>query len=282
MASQLADVLNDATQALSIADSDTPRLDARLLIAHALGMQPNELIVATHIEISDEQLDCIRSLILRRREGEPVSRIIGRREFWSLPLMVTPDTLDPRPDSETLVEVSLKIRQEALPRNILDAGTGTGCLLISLLTEWSEAYGIGLDISERALQVAGGNAARLGVRDRCKFVCSNWLTPITGKFDLIVSNPPYIGQSEFGTLSRSVRDYDPQIALLAGEDGLDAYRALIPQCYAGLAPGGHLVVEIGMGQSAAVGAVVSAAGFGTVQTHKDLSGIDRCLSAVKI
>jgi release factor glutamine methyltransferase len=230
-------------------------------------------------------------LIDRRCKNEPIAYITGKKEFWSLDFTVTRDTLIPRPDSETLVEAALgrakKIAGELnkpltlLDIDILDIGVGTACLLVALLKELPAAHAIGVDISEPALKVAQKNAKNNNVDKRVRFMKSNWCDAAEGKFDLIVSNPPYIARSDFTHLMKDVVDYEPALALLAGEDGLDAYRILARQAADKLNAGGYVLFEVGKGQAETVAALLQENGLAIDEIKNDLAGIPRCVVAKK-
>jgi release factor glutamine methyltransferase len=218
---------------------------------------------------------------LARRAGhEPVSRILGHREFWSLDFALGPATLDPRPDSETLVEAALAACPDR-PLRVLDLGTGTGCLLLAVLHDRPAAFGLGVDRSEAAAGTARANARALGLADRAAFLVGDWATALDARFDLILSNPPYIPEAEIAALDPEVRDHDPHLALSGGADGLDAYRDLAVALPGLLVPGGTAVVELGIGQAADVAALFRAAGLDITATPHDLAGIPRCLVAKK-
>jgi release factor glutamine methyltransferase len=227
----------------------------------------------------------IDALAQRRLAREPVARILGRKEFWSLPLDVSAAVLVPRPETETLVEAALDfvvrggLRME--PLRILDVGTGSGALMLALLHELEQAHGTATDISAAALSVARANAKRLNLASRCTFVECNIADGVSGPFDLIVSNPPYIVQAEIATLDPEVRDYDPKLALDGGGDGLDAYRAIARNARRLLAPGGRLIVELGAGQGPAVSALFADVGLKVTGVRDDLAGVPRALSATK-
>jgi release factor glutamine methyltransferase len=207
-----------------------------------------------------------------------MAQILGEREFWSLPFKVTADTLDPRPDSETVVQAALDDLPDHYARlRVLDLGTGTGCLLLALLSELPRAFGVGTDISAGALKVARRNAAALGLSGRVGLVRANWGEGLTGTFDLVVANPPYIADPDFADLEPEVALYEPRIALSGGADGLTCYRALAPQVVRLLAPTGKAVIEIGAGQEQAVRAILQAAGAVWVSSPHDLAGKERCL-----
>lgn len=219
--------------------------------------------------------------MIRRREArEPVARILGRRGFWTLDLQVTTDTLDPRPDSETVVEAVLaRVQDRAAPLRLLDLGTGSGCLLLALLSELPKAWGLGVDRSPGAAMAARANAALNRLDTRTAFVVGNWADALEGRFDVVVSNPPYIEQDAIAGLMPEVRQYDPVAALDGGLDGLDAYRAILADLPRLLAPGAMAAFELGQGQGQAVGAMMGAAGFARIEIRPDLAGIGRCIIA---
>ena len=269
----------DAERRLSAAGLDNARLDARLLVAAALGVEPNALRVAEDRALSADELRRIEDFLSRRIEArEPVSRILGRREFWSLEFRITSAVLDPRPDSETLVEAALALFPErAAPLRVLDLGAGSGCLLLAVLHERPRAAGLGVDASEAALKVAAENAQRLGLAARAQFRAGDWTGGLAERFDLILSNPPYIALSERLSLAPEVLRHDPPGALFAGPDGLDAYRAMLPEIPRLLAPGGAALFEIGATQAAAVANIAHAGGLAVIEARGDLAGRERCL-----
>ena len=248
---------------------------ARALLAHALGLAPDRLILEPDRTVTDAEMARYEALIHRRLEHEPVSRIIGRRMFWGRDFTITPQVLDPRPETEILVEAAL---QGPTPVRLLDLGTGSGILAVTLLAERPALTGIATDLSTEALAVAAANAEAHGVADRLTLVEADWLAGIDGSFDLIVSNPPYIAAAEIAGLEPEVREHDPALALTPGGDGLDAYRAIVPAALARLAAGGRLMVEIGATQGAAVTAMFAAAGYIDVVVLPDLDGRARVVS----
>jgi len=282
----IAQALATATARLAAAGIADPRRDARLLIAAAIEAGPERLIAHPDRVLDGAEAAQADALIARRAAREPVSRILGRREFWSLEFEITPDTLDPRPDSETLVAAVLeRIRTQGLmraPLSVLDLGTGSGCLLLALLSELPAARGLGLDISAAALDVARRNARNLGYLERVHFEIGDWGAGLDGFWQLIISNPPYITEAEIGDLAPEVVRYDPRLALTAGSDGLDAYRELLPQAARLLDRDGILALEVGRGQQEAVTALLVASGFAPLGRYRDLGGIERCLLATRI
>lgn len=265
---------------LKDAGIESAELDARLLIGEVTGLDLTGLIVQAERLLAPDQAELLDGFVARRLAGEPVARILGAREFWGLPLTLSADTLVPRPDTETVVEVALEyLRAEAPARPlILDIGAGSGAILLALLSECPAAFGVATDISLGALRAAQSNAIRLGLSNRAGFAVCDYASALIGPFDLIVSNPPYIPARDIAALDREVRDHDPRRALDGGDDGLDAYRRIVPESMRLLRPGGALVVEFGQGQSDEVAALMRAAGL-TVSgpPRRDLGGIFRAL-----
>ncbi len=265
-----------ATSRLRDAGIDEPRLDATLLLCAAQGIGRTALISAPEAPLAADEAAAFAAMVARRAAHEPVSRILGHREFWSLDFRLSAATLDPRPDSEILVEAVLdRLDDRARPWRLADLGTGSGCLLLTLLHELPQARGLGIDRAPGAVAMAAENAAMLGLAGRAAFREGDWLGGVTDTFDVVLSNPPYIASAEIATLAPEVRLHDPQGALDGGADGLDAYRALLPQAAARLAPGGLCAVEIGHDQAAAVTTLMQAAGFAVEPVLTDLGGRDR-------
>ncbi|MCP4329155.1 MAG: peptide chain release factor N(5)-glutamine methyltransferase [Alphaproteobacteria bacterium] len=259
---------------------DDPRREARLLLSAALDTAPATLLRRPQHRLAPEIAQTFESLLDRRAGREPISQIMGRREFWSLEFAVTPEILTPRPDSETVVEAALAaIDDHDMPLRILDLGTGSGCLLLALLSELPRSRGVGVDISMPACRVAAGNASALGMSDRAKFVADDWGNSLAGPFDLIVANPPYIPSADIAGLMPEVRDHEPRAALDGGDDGLTAYRRLLPFARSLLSPAGSFLVEIGAGQADRVDGLLRAADLEPGPRYRDLAGIDRVLSA---
>lgn len=266
---------------------DSAELDARMLVGAVLDLDLTGVIASAGRLLTPDQSMRLDDLARRRLAGEPVGRLLGYKEFWGLPLKLSAATLVPRPDTETVVELALEILRArphpAQPWRIADIGTGSGAILLALLSELPEACGFGTDISAAALRTAHANAINLGLADRAVFIACDYAAALTGPFDLIVSNPPYIRSAEIGQLATEVRDHDPRQALDGGTDGLDAYRALIPQAARLLAPGGALVVEAGRGQSGDVQDLMTSAGLTVKGAAKaDLAGIHRAVAGLKL
>ncbi|BCP55104.1 release factor glutamine methyltransferase [Kaistia sp. 32K] len=263
----------------------TPALDARVLVAAALGVPPDRLLFLPEDRLlSDAETQAVEASIERRLAGVPVARIVGEREFWGMSFRLSDATLVPRPDTETLVEAALAWidregrRQE--PLRIVDIGTGSGAILIALLSALPNAVGIGVDLSEAAARTARDNAERLGFAERSRFVVGAWSNSC-GRFDVIASNPPYIASDVIPTLDREVRDHDPTLALDGGADGLDAYRAILDDLERVMAPGGATFLEIGFDQADALRALARQAGF-DASVHADLAGHDRIVELHRI
>jgi release factor glutamine methyltransferase len=269
---------------LNEAGVDNPALDARLLTCGAASLKAADLLRDPDFELGAENLARLRAFAARRAiAGEPVSRILGRREFWGLPLAISKDVLDPRADTEILVEAAVTAlsarRGEAL--RVLDLGAGSGAILCALLTEWPNARGVALDLSAAASRLASENLAGCGLASRAKVIVGSWGDALDAQFDVIVSNPPYIASSEIASLSREVRDHDPRLALDGGEDGLDAYRAIAPLLQGSLDRDGRFFLEVGADQAERV---VAAIGWprSEIATHRDLAGHVRVVSGRQI
>ena len=260
-----------ATRALQAAGIEGAAGDARALLAAAMHVSRDRLTLYLGDDL-DAAAARFDAMIARRMAREPVAKIIGRREFWGRSFEVTADVLDPRPETECLIAEALR---GPVPARLLDLGTGSGIIAVTLLAEWPGAQGVATDIGAAALAVAERNAARHGVGARLGFCRSDWFSQVTGMFDLIVSNPPYIAADEMPDLSVEVRDHDPEGALTDGGDGLSAYRAIASGAGAHLRPGGRIALEIGWQQGAQVREILGAAGFAEVKVLPDLDGRDR-------
>ena len=276
----IAECLRAATAVLAEAGVDSARLDARLLLGEVLGRDAGWLFNHGDDSLDEKSEAAFAALIGRRRERQPMSLILGRREFWSLDFTVTRDTLAPRPDSETLIEAVLaELPDRTQPLSLLDLGTGTGCLILALLSELPKARGTAVDIDPATLAVATGNAERLGLSGRASFVRSNWFEKIDGRFDVILSNPPYIKSDDIAGLDPEVARFEPIGALDGGADGLDAYRFLISGADKYLTEEGLIAFEVGAGQAPDVAALLAKAGFASCSIHRDLAGIERSVMA---
>jgi release factor glutamine methyltransferase len=259
---------------------DTPDLDARLIVGHALGLDHRALTDRSARPLTPAETERLDAFTARRLAHEPVSRILGTKEFWSLPLRITPAVLVPRPETETVVEAALAVIERRPSLRIADLGVGSGAILLALLSELPDALGIGTDRDARALAVARDNAERLRLAARTGFVVCDFGAALGGRCDLVVSNPPYIPAAEIATLAPDVRDFDPRLALDGGCDGLAAYRAIAADARRLLAPGGWLAVEIGSGQAEAVTALLARNGLAVADApRRDLAGLPRVVVA---
>ena len=266
---------------------ESAELDARMLTGHVLGLDLTGLITSAQRQLTVDESTRLEDFARRRLAGEPVARILGEREFWGLPLRLSPATLVPRPDTETVVELALELLRAdgatGRPLRIADLGTGSGAILLALLSELPTAAGFGTDISEQALQTAAANAFSAGLAQRATFIACDYASGLAGQFDLIVSNPPYIRAADIAGLAVEVREYDPRAALDGGADGLDGYRVLIRQAAGLLAPGAALVVEAGEGQSGPINTLMTIAGLTPTGAPKaDLAGISRAVAGRKM
>lgn len=281
-----AALLRDAAVRLEAAGVEEARRDARLLLAEALGVETHRLILEPQTNVPPAAADRFAGFVAARAARVPVSRILGRREFWGLTFRLSPATLDPRPDSETLVEAVLKaFPDRTAPLRVLDFGTGTGCLLLAVLSEYPNATGLGIDKAEEAVATASANAADLGLAGRAEIRLGDWGQGLGGQgvgepFDIILSNPPYIEAAVVPALAPEVARHDPLLALAGGADGLDAYRRLLPDVARLLAAQGHAFLELGQGQAADVAALALQCGLMQRALHADLAGIARCLELV--
>lgn len=267
------DVMREAAARLQAAGVEGAWRDVRLLLAHALGVEPVDVILREMDDVEPAGLTAFEAAVRRRETGEPVSRIRGWREFYGRRFHITPDVLDPRPETELLVDVAIA----RLPREgrVLDLGVGSGCILLSVLAERPDTHGVGVDISAAALSVARTNAEALDLAARVEMIEGGWDVNAMGAFDLVVSNPPYIPAVEMEGLAREVINHDPHLALTPGGDGLDPYRAILARVSQLLAPGGWIGFEFGLGQSLAVSDLMTRAGLEQVEVLRDLAGIER-------
>ncbi|MGE0748662.1 MAG: peptide chain release factor N(5)-glutamine methyltransferase [Rhodospirillales bacterium] len=278
MTSTVAAALAAAVARLRAAGIESAAGDARVLIAHALGVDAAAVVGRPERALDAAAAVRFESLVARRARHEPVAYLSGRREFWSLDLAVTPASLIPRPDSETVVEAVLALLPNRdVPLSVLDLGTGSGCLLLALLSELPAARGLGVDVDPDALAVAAENAARLGLAGRAAFRRGDWGAGLDGAFDVVVSNPPYIRHGDIDGLDPDVALFEPRRALDGGADGLDAYRAIAADLPRMVAPGGIAALEVGADQAGAVTALLAGADFLDLGTRCDLAGRPRCV-----
>lgn len=271
---------------MAAAGIESARADARILVSEATGIDRAILIGRSDLDLTDEQIADVQALTARRAQHEPIALILGSKEFWSLDFKVGPATLIPRPDSETLIEAVLDARPDrSRGYRILDLGTGSGCLLLALLSELPNATGLGIDASQGALDIAQGNAEALGLAGRAAFAWGDWISNLDpdrdGPFDIVVSNPPYVTKPDWEQLADDVRLYEPRTALVGGLDGLNPYRAFGPHLPRLLTSDGLFVCEIGAGQAGEVGEILAESGLTVLGARRDLAGIERCLLATR-
>jgi len=271
-----AEALRAALPRLQNAGTEGAGRDLRLLLAFAIGIPPDRVTLVLHDPLSDAAAVRFEAAVQARVSRQPISQIVGGRQFWGRWFRVTPDVLDPRPETETLIAAAL----DGTFSRVLDLGTGSGAILITLLAERRMATGTGVDLSEKALSVAAANAASLAVADRAIFLQSDWLRAVSGPFDLVVSNPPYIAEAEMPGLAPEVLQWEPRLALTPGGDGLAAYRSILRDIRLVLTPPGRVLLETGAGQGDAVAALCRAAGLRAVTVLQDIDGRDRVVSAV--
>ena len=269
--------LGAAGRLLREAGIDTPKLDAGVLMQHVLGAGREALLGERDLPLRPAEARRLAALVRRRAAREPIAYLTGRREFWSLDLAVDRSTLVPRPETETVVEAVLAHAARLPARaRLLDLGTGSGCLLVALLGELGSAAGLGVDVSAAAVSLARANAGRNGVGGRASFIVADWGAPFAGRFDMVVSNPPYVAACDLASLAPEIVRHEPQAALDGGADGYACYRRLAPQIARLLAPGGMAALELGAGMADAVAALFRAAGLVEIGRRRDLAGIERC------
>jgi release factor glutamine methyltransferase len=267
-----------AVARLAAAGIEAPERETRLLLAHALGRAPESLIGQSLIGARPVPPPGFAALLARRAAREPLALILGRREFWSLSFAVSPATLIPRPESETLLEAALAACQDrAVVRRVLDLGTGTGCLLLAALSEFPAAFGLGIDRVAEAAGLARANAEALGLAGRAAFLVGDWAASVAGRFDLVLANPPYVKRAAISGLMPEVARFEPRSALDGGTDGLDAYRQFLPALPGLLAEGGLAILELGIGGAAGVARLATAEGLAVREVRPDLSGNGRAL-----
>lgn len=260
---------------LEAAGVETPVIDARLLLEAGAAVSRLDIVTDPRRQLTDEQVGAVLKLVERRERREPVSHILGRKQFWTLDLHVSPSVLTPRPETEHLVDLAIGLLPVDAPSHVLDLGTGSGAILLAVLAERVRARGIGVDISADALAIAQGNAIAADMADRTEFRQGGWNALAESGFDLVVANPPYIATAEIDALQPEVARYEPRIALDGGHDGLEAYRAIVPELPRLLRPSGAFALEVGKGQAEAVMALAASAGLLTELPRRDLAGIPR-------
>lgn len=276
---RLSEFLKRTTLRLETAGIENAKLDAALLIAHALSTTREALLMDPDRLLTEPQTEAAEALLARREKREPLAYIVGTREFWSLPFKTAPGVLIPRPDTETMLLAAQQLFPKDAPLSIVDFGTGSGCILLSLLHHYPNATGTGVDISPQALEIAAENARELALANRASFLLSKWSEGLSGRFDLIVSNPPYIETATIQELEPEVSLYEPLQALDGGTDGLDAYRQIAASVREHLNPEGKVILEVGFNQAEAVREIITENRLQFITYANDLSGIRRCVVA---
>jgi release factor glutamine methyltransferase len=276
----LGSVYRYLTRELTFSKTENPQLEARILLAFSAGIEQTRVIGYPEDELDNAIVDNLEEILTRRKNGEPISYITGSKEFWSLKFNVSQETLIPRSDSETIIQSVLDTITNYMDCiSILDLGTGSGCLLLALLSELPNANGVGIDISPAACKIAKKNAKELELDDRAKFYRGDWMEGICDQFDIIVTNPPYIAEPDIKFLDRGVQLFEPHLALSGGPEGLSAYRLIAKESITRLKEGGVLAVEIGINQSQNVKKIFIENGFRIIKTQCDFSNIERCILA---
>lgn len=278
MSATLVSLWTDLRRRFEAAGVDSPVLDARLLLEAGAGVSRLDIVTDPRRELSDAAVNAVEALAARRVAREPVARILGRKHFWTLDLAVSPDVLIPRPETELLVEHAVSVLPADAEARVLDLGTGSGAILLAVLSERTNANGVGADVSAAALDVARANAEALGLAGRTEFACGSWGEGAEGPFDLVVSNPPYIARGEIDCLAPEVAQHEPRLALDGGPDGQDAYRAIFDALPTLLRPGGRFAVEVGRGQSDPVAALAEERGLTVHAVLNDLAGVARVVT----
>ena len=274
----LAETISWASWVLAETGLENPHHEARLLVGHGLGIPIEQTLYDRSHQLSETECAKIAALVQRRKDHEPFAYITGIKEFWSLEFEVGTESLIPRPASECIVDTALSIlRNTKIEAEILDLGTGSGCLLLSVMHERSYVNGIGVDCSYESIRRAVDNSRRLNIKERAKFVVGNWGTPLESRFDLILCNPPYVRTNEIDGLMPDVSDYEPRLALDGGSDGLSCFRKIGPQLCRLLMPGGMVCIEVGFGQASSVIEIFGECGLGLCDRRMDIAGIERCL-----
>ena len=270
--------LGAAAARLRAAGIDAPRRDARLLMQHALGLTPEGLLTGDDRPLGEAEAQRLSALVLRRARREPLAYLTGVREFWSLEFAVDRSALVPRPETETVVEAVLAHAAQLPPRpRLLDLGTGSGCLLVALLSELPGGVGVGIDIGAAAVSLARANAARHGLAGRASFAVADWGAPLAARFDIVVSNPPYVAAKKLASLAPEIASHEPRTALAGGADGFACYRRLAPQIAGLLTPEGLAAIEVGARMADEVASLFTSAGLAEIGRRCDLAGIERCL-----
>ena len=257
---------------------ETPELDARIILKEVLSLDDKDLILKESLDISDETIKKINAIELRRLNGEPISKIFKKRDFYKSTFVISNDVLDPRPETELIVEIANNYINKSKVKNILDLGTGTGCILLSILKENKMINGLGIDLSKEAISIAKRNSKKLHLETQSDFLVSNWMSSVNYKYDLVVSNPPYISSGDINKLSKSVKIYDPILSLDGGDDGLNSYRLIASDLKRIISKNALIIIEIGCNQSLQVIEIFKKNDFKFIKKYNDINGLDRVLT----
>tara|TARA_B100000886_G_scaffold340135_1_gene308075 strand:+ start:1806 stop:2642 length:837 start_codon:yes stop_codon:yes gene_type:complete len=257
---------------------ETPELDARIILKEVLSLDDKDLILKESLDISDDTIKKINAIELRRLNGEPISKIFKKRDFYKSTFVISNDVLDPRPETELIVEIANNYINKSKVKNILDLGTGTGCILLSILKENKMINGLGIDLSKEAISIAKRNSKKLHLETQSNFLVSNWMSSVNYKYDLVVSNPPYITSGDINKLSKSVKIYDPILSLDGGDDGLNSYRLIASDLKRIISKNALIIIEIGCNQSLQVIEIFKKNDFKFIKKYNDINGLDRVLT----
>ena len=262
----------------SIIGIETPELDARIILKEVLSLDDKDLILKESLDISNEMIEKIIAIESRRLNGEPISKIFKKRDFYNSTFVISNDVLDPRPETELIVEIANNYINKNEVKNILDLGTGSGCILLSILKENRMINGLGIDLSKEAISIAKQNSKKLNLETQSNFLVSNWMSSVNYKYDLVVSNPPYIASEDIKKLSKSVKIYDPILSLDGGDDGLNSYRLIASDLKRIISMNALIIIEIGYNQSLQVIDIFKKNDFKLIKKYNDINGLDRVLT----
>ena len=262
----------------SIIGIETPELDARIILKEVLSLDDKDLILKESLDISNEMIEKIIAIESRRLNGEPISKIFKKRDFYNSTFLISNDVLDPRPETELIVEIANNFIDKNEVKNILDLGTGSGCILLSILKENKMINGLGIDLSKDAISIAKQNSKKLNLETQSNFLISNWMSSVNYKYDLVVSNPPYIASEDIKKLSKSVKIYDPILSLDGGDDGLNSYRLIASDLKRVVSKNALIIIEIGYNQSLQVIEIFKKNNFKLIKKYNDINGLDRVLT----
>ena len=274
----LKEIQRKLSNNFSIIGIETPELDARIILKEVLSLDDKDLILKESLDISNEMIEKIIAIESRRLNGEPISKIFKKRDFYNSTFLISNDVLDPRPETELIVEIANNFIDKNEVKNILDLGTGSGCILLSILKENKMINGLGIDLSKDAISIAKQNSKKLNLETQSNFLISNWMSSVNYKYDLVVSNPPYIASEDIKKLSKSVKIYDPILSLDGGDDGLNSYRLIASDLKRVVSKNALIIIEIGYNQSLQVKEIFKKNNFKFIKKYNDINGLDRVLT----